>query len=322
MIETNSSCNLDCSFCNRGFLESTGRRDFKNISTAEFVQVLELFADCPIDTIKLEGLSEPMMHPFFDQLARELRRAFPQAFVIIASNLQYNIDKTPFYKTLPLVDMVYLSIDGIGEVYERARSGASFPRLVKSLDEIKKNVPLEVRKKKLFINFTASPDNIECLPEVYKLKDNYNFNSVRINIAQNWNEHEKNSIMLSERQKEILKKYRDDLKGVPLWEYKNCFWPFNGVVIDVYGDIRQCIINTSQNSIANVFKDDIKKIYNENAIYMNAREQLNRNEAPLQCRNCDYNLLGPLLAEIVEDKALFLPARKIIRKELINEARN
>ena len=79
MVETNSSCNLKCSFCNREELVAKGWREPLNISLEGFKKLLAPFKDCPIDTIKLEGISEPMMHPKFDVMARELRQSFPKA---------------------------------------------------------------------------------------------------------------------------------------------------------------------------------------------------------------------------------------------------
>ena len=151
MVEANSTCNLHCTTCNRDELVEKGFRPNKNLNSEEFQQILEQLKNCPIDTVKFEGISEPMMHPKFDELCEVLRNYFPTAFVIIATNLQYNLQKVPFLSTLPLVDMVYLSIDGIEDRYEKARVGARYSKLLKSLDDIKTLVPLSARKNKLHI---------------------------------------------------------------------------------------------------------------------------------------------------------------------------
>lgn len=254
MIETNSSCNLKCTSCNRERLVREGYREPKNVSLEEFREMLDVFKSCRINTIKLEGLSEPFLHPQFDVMAKELRSYFPKAFVIIATNCQYHVEKTCFFKTLPYVDMVYLSVDGIGETFEKLRKGASFSRLLSTFESLKQNVSQEVRSKKLFINFTLTNENFHQLPEVYTLNETYGFAGVRINLAQNWNEDEKNHHQFSPECLETLKKYKQDLKGVPGWEYKECFWPYEGIVVDVFGNFRQCIINTSQKPLGNFFK--------------------------------------------------------------------
>jgi MoaA/NifB/PqqE/SkfB family radical SAM enzyme len=103
--------------------------------------------------------------------------------VIIATNLQYEIAKSCFLQTLPNVDMVYLSIDGIESVYETLRRGASWNRLVRSLDWISKNVKSSDRKK-LHINFTACKDNISQLNEIYRLCKHFDLAGVRIWCTQ------------------------------------------------------------------------------------------------------------------------------------------
>lgn len=290
---------MACKHCNRSKLEADGFRQPKILSVDELRQILDQFKSCPIDSIKFEGLSEPMLHPKFDVLSAVLREYFPKAFVIIATNLQYKLERTPFTRTLPYVDMVYLSIDGIGSTYETLRAGASYEKLLSSLAAIRQLVDAEARARKLYVNFTACEANYRELPRIYELKDEYGLAGVRINLAQNWNESELNSHRVDEQMIEFLKGYRNDVKGVGGWDYKDCFWPYSGVIVDVFGDVRQCVINTSMKPIGNVFRDGIEKIFNTAPELVKARELLARNEAPEACRTCDYKHLGPTLSRIL-----------------------
>jgi MoaA/NifB/PqqE/SkfB family radical SAM enzyme len=309
MLETNSSCNLACAFCNRKDLEAQGLRHSKNITEEELHFILDKLRPTKINAIKLEGLSEPMLHPRFDILSGILRSYFPKAFVIIATNLQYSLPATPFLKTLPFVDMVYLSIDGTGAIYEQARPGAQFKKLLRSLDDIKKLVPLEIRRSKLHINFTLSPQNYHELPRMYELKDDVGLASVRINLAQNWSEHEKNPLEFGQEIIEFLKPYAKDVKGVPQWDYKDCFWPFNGIIIDVFGEIRQCVVNTSMKPLGNIFRDDVRALYNSSGHFTKAREMLSKNCPPSNCVNCDYKHLTGPLSEILKNQATQIQPR-------------
>lgn len=311
VLEANSSCNLACAYCNRQKLESEGLREPKNLTLAELDQIAGKFKNCAIDTIKFEYLSEPMLHPQFHLLAERLRSHFPRAFTIIATNLQYALPKTSFLKTLPFVDMIYLSIDGVGEIYEKARAGAKFDKLIRSLEDIQAAVDEKTRKTKLHINFTLSPQNYRTLPQVYELQKKYGLASVRINLAQNWNEEELNQLQFGEEIVRFLEPYRHDVKGVGGWDYKDCYWPFNGIVLDVFGDIRQCIINTSMKPIGNIFKDDIEKIYNTSLEFAEARRSLGENKAAKACRNCDYKHLSPILSRILRAQTP-PPRRKVL----------
>ncbi|MCC6277604.1 MAG: SPASM domain-containing protein [Oligoflexia bacterium] len=308
MIEVNSDCNLNCRFCNRKDLVAQGLRPFKHLTVNEFTQMLNSLNGTRIDTIKLEGLSEPMLHPQFDRMAELLRVRFPHAFVIIATNLQYELSKSRFLATLPFVDMVYLSIDGTGPTYEAARLGARYDRLLRSLDQIKNLVPAQWRSQKLHINFTASPENVHTLDDIYKLKEIYGLASVRINLAQNWNEEQKNALVFDQEFIAKLKPFREDVKGVAPWDYKDCFWPFHGTIIDAFGDVRVCIINTSTEPIGNIFENPLNEIFDKNPVINNVRQKLRQNQAHNHCVNCDYKGLSIVLQKVFEGrKTLSLP---------------
>ncbi|EQC45707.1 radical SAM/SPASM domain-containing protein [Bacteriovorax sp. Seq25_V] len=308
VIEVNSSCNLKCLSCNREELVASGKREPKEITPEELEQLLSKFKDCRIDTIKLEGISEPMLHRRFDECARVVKKVFPSAFVIIATNLQYQIERTTFKETLRYVDMVYLSIDGVGKIYEDLRPPAKYKRLLSSLEYIKDVIPSE-DKKKLFVNFVLGENNLQCLDDIYELVDNYELAGVRINLAQNWSEDQKNSLSLKLDDISSLKKYAKDVKGVAGWKYENCFWPYEGLVIDVYGDVRQCIINTTQEALCNIYKDDVEEYFNSSLHYKKTRELLCKNIAADNCKNCDYFYLAGILESIIPQE-LRIPSRE------------
>ena len=313
VIETNSSCNLKCVSCNRESLKSKGLRAEKYLNLEEFKQRLHKFKNCKVDTIKLEGISEPMLHKEFHLMAQELRSCFESAFVIIATNCQYQLTKTRFLETLAYVDMVYLSIDGVATNYERLRLGARWDRLIQFLDDVNSHVEEEVRRKKLFINFTLTSENIDDLKEIYKLKEKYSLAGVRINLAQNWNEDQVNTNNFDREFINKAKEYKEDIKGVAGWDYHNCFWPYEGIVVDVFGDVRQCLINTSQQALCNIDVDDIREFYNNSNHYINTREMLSQDRPTKNCENCDYKLLSSALKEILGDEEAFSSPRKFTK---------
>lgn len=313
MIETNSTCNLKCVTCNREDLKANGLRSDKYLSATEFDKRLHLFKDCKIDTVKIEGISEPMLHPDFSKMCKILKGYFPNAFVIMATNCQYNVDKVPFLSSLQYVDQVYLSIDGIEDIYEQTRLGAKWSKLLNFLERIEDLVSEDDRSSKLFINFTLTEFNYKTLPNIYKLSDKYGLAGVRINLAQNWNQDELNSHQFDKDLIKTLKKYSHDLKGIPNWSYKDCFWPYAGVVIDVYGNIRQCIINTSQDPIFNIDKEGFKDFFNNSPHYKRIRESLSNDKAERECENCDYKHLSPILEEIFNGRECPNTQRKFFK---------
>ncbi len=298
MLETNSACNLHCTGCNRDKLVEMGKRTPKTLSNTELRQLLDRLKDCPIDTIKLQGLSEPMLNQDFSEQLVIIREYFPKAFLIMATNCQYYVDKSPFYLSLKHVDMVYLSISGIAENYEKFHRGGSYQKIIDFLESIYKKIHVIDRAKKIFINFVASEDNYKDLPQIYQLKEKYKLAGVRINLEQNWSGDEKNRNSYGPSFLNTLKKYQKDVMGVSSWEYRDCFWPYTGLYIDVYGDIRPCIINTSHDPVTNIFKEDCAEKYNNSEIFSDIRCQLSNNKAVPACINCDYHHLSHILQRI------------------------
>jgi MoaA/NifB/PqqE/SkfB family radical SAM enzyme len=307
MIETNSSCNLKCAFCNREDLKAKGLREPKNVTVEEFESMLDVFQNCKIDTVKLQGISEPFLHPKFSSMAKLVREKFPKAFVLISTNCQYKFERSTFKETTQYVDMIYLSIDGIERVYEESRAGAKWDVLTEFLETLKKEVPIEVRQSKLHISFVLTQNNYHQLPEIYKLKEKYDLASVRINLAQDWNEDSHNKQKFPEVLRESIKPYQKDIKGVAGWEYKDCFWPFSALMVDVFGNVRQCIVNTSQEPISNILDKGFKDEYNNGDFYKEIREALKNNTAVKSCETCDYKFLSPILEDIFEGERVDTP---------------
>lgn len=301
VIEPNSSCNLKCITCNRLKMEKDGYRKAKNLSSNEFLAMLDQLEGAPIDTIKFEGLSEPMLHPQFDVLSKILRERYPKAFVIIATNLQYQISRTPFLDTLPYVDMVYLSIDGVEGSYEKARAGAKYTKLLKSLQFLKDQNFDSEQTQKLQINMTVTPENIFEIPKVYELKQNYNLGGVRLNLAQNWNQQEKYPYVWTNEMLIYLRSFRKDIKGVPNWKFSDCFWPHSATVIDVFGDVRQCLLKTDQKPLGNIFEQPLKEIFSSSPSLCRSRRDLEANQPGESCLNCSYKSLAKPLSYIFEN---------------------
>ena len=124
-LETTNYCNLDCSFCNRKDVIGP----LKHVSISTWGKILDKISHHPIQEAKLMGMGEPFLHPQFDEITKMFKETFPECFVIVATNCQYPIKKGTklgfkFEKALKNLDMLYLSIDGYKEHYERDRAPA------------------------------------------------------------------------------------------------------------------------------------------------------------------------------------------------------
>ena len=310
MIEANSQCNLKCQTCTREILAEEGLRKPLLITPEKLIFLLEQLKDCPITTIKFEGLSEPFLHPYFFDLCGIVKRYFSSAHLIVITNLQYAIGNVNFKKVCEHAGAIYISIDGTEELYENIRTGAKWSVALKNLNYINDNLSHEL-KEKIYINFTASKKNYLQLPQIYNLKEQFKLGGVRINLVQNWEEGKLNDNDFPKEMLSFLKNYIIDLKGASPWDFQDCFWPFNGIVIDVEGNVRQCVLNTTQKPIGNAFVTPLKKIYNEHPYFLQLRNSLFQNFAPVACVNCDYKNLNAVLSELFQSE-IRTPKTKVL----------
>ena len=109
---------------------------------------------------------------------------FPSAFLIVATNCQYKINKN-FTDSLKFIDLLYLSIDGYKESYEKFRPPSKWSKLINFLDQLK-----EINRHgcKITCNYVVNKENINDISKIDQLCDTYKLEELRLNIAQDWSE--------------------------------------------------------------------------------------------------------------------------------------
>jgi radical SAM protein with 4Fe4S-binding SPASM domain len=296
-LETTNFCNLECSFCNRNEVV----KHAKHMSIDKWKFVLEKLKDHPIAEAKLMGLGEPFLHPKFSEICKIFKEYFPKAFVIVATNCQYKITDN-FTNALKYIDLLYLSIDGYKNSYEKFRPPSKWDKLIKFLEELKK---VNRFNCKITCNYVVNKENIEDIKHVNSLCRKYNLDELRLNIAQNWSENkslndEKKISGYSEEQVKYIKdNFKSNVKGKAPWTWSDCFWVKRGLYMTVDGDLKVCAINTDTASIGNIFVDDINSVLNSTRM-KKIRTGCHSNKPEQHCKNCSYKELSPLLQKIFE----------------------
>ena len=133
-LETTNYCNLDCSFCNRN--EVIGK--LKHMPLEQWATLLDKIKHHPLQEAKLMGMGEPFLHPEWDIICEMFKKVFPDCRIIVATNCQYRIDegsrfRKKFENALKYIDMLYFSIDGYKEHYERDIAPAKWNKLINFL---------------------------------------------------------------------------------------------------------------------------------------------------------------------------------------------
>ena len=92
--------------------------------------------------------------------------------------------------------MMYFSIDGYKESYERDRSPAKWSKLIKFLNDFKK---VNRYNCDVSINYVVNSKNVFDIEKIKELAIKNNLTELRLNLAQNWNEDEQNKYGLYTR---------------------------------------------------------------------------------------------------------------------------
>ena len=300
-LETTNYCNLRCSFCNREDVIGP----LKHMSLENWGKLLDGIKHHPIEEAKLMGMGEPMLHPQFDEVCRMFKETFPNAKLIVATNCQYNIKeglefRRKFQECLKYIDVLYFSIDGWGESYERDRSPAKWSKLLKFLEDFK---TINRYDCDCTVNYVVNAYNVDDIEKVDKLRTDNKLGMLRLNIAQIWDESSRMSddLATSGYTMEQLDYLRDtwgeNIMGKSKWDYQDCFWVQNGLYTTVEGDVKMCCLNTGAKPFGNLFENSIDEIRLTEE-YQDVKKGCESNNPSSHCQNCSYKELTPILSHV------------------------
>ena len=296
-IETTNYCNLQCSFCNRD--EVIGA--LQHMPLSKYRKMLDGLKHHPIKEAKLMGMGEPMLHPQFDEICKLFKEYFPNAFLIVATNCQYNIGegrplRERFQNALQYIDLLYFSIDGYDKSYERDRSPAKWSRLLSFLANFK---DIDRKGCKVTCNYVVNPQNVSDIQKVNdEIVNGYGLVELRLNIAQDWSENKSLPGGYTLDQIDYLRKsWKDNIKGKSQWDFSDCFWVEEGIYTTVEGHVKMCCMNTGAKPFGNLFESSIEEI-RETKDYKAVKSGCSTNKPTSHCKNCSYKELTPILTQI------------------------
>ena len=272
------------------------------MSLDDWEKLLDGIKHHPIEEAKLMGMGEPMLHPQFDEVCRMFKETFPNSKLIVATNCQYNIKeglefRRKFQECLKYIDVLYFSIDGWGESYERDRAPAKWSKLLKFLKDFE---TINRHDCDYVVNYVVNAYNVDDIEKVDKLRVDNNLGMVRLNIAQIWDENTKMSDDLatsgySKEQLDYLKStWGDNIMGRSKWDFKDCFWVKEGLYTTVEGHVKMCCMNTGAKSFGNLFENSIDEIRKRDE-YQKVKKGCSTNKPTSHCKNCSYKELPPIL---------------------------
>ena len=95
------------------------------------------------------------MHPNFSELCKIFKQYFPDSKIITATNCQYKITDN-FTSALKYLDLIYLSIDGYKDNYEKFRKPSKWIKLIDFLERL---IKIKKYDCKITCNYVVNKDN-------------------------------------------------------------------------------------------------------------------------------------------------------------------
>lgn len=131
MLELTNKCNLHCITCPREY--GYGRRmDIGNMDTALARDIIDS-AYPYLQSIGLTGMGETLFAPNLKEIAEYIKSRKRSMIIFISTNANFEDFIERISPVLPFLNTVQISIDGVGEGYERIRHGGSFKLLERNI---------------------------------------------------------------------------------------------------------------------------------------------------------------------------------------------
>lgn len=246
-IEINGTCNLDCVMCLR---KSLPNRD-KFMSKKQFISVLDNIPS--LIEWSPHGYNEPLLHPeFFDFVKETNDRNISLYLVTNATVLHYkNIHK--LNKLEPR--HIRISIDAIGEKYEKIRQGANYEKVLFNIKYLKR-----IFGQNVSLYSTIWTENINQISLLQELADNLDM-KITFNDITWKNEFGKSRKNKAIRENDIKLDIENNNINTKQPEKRKCSLPWSSIYIDVVGDCFPCT-DTFNFNMGNLITTHIKDIYN------------------------------------------------------------
>lgn len=317
-IEPVGQCNLRCQMCSIQFREDGppyGPSAFMKFET--FTRIVDEFVT--LETLHLQGLGEPMMHPrFFEMVEYATKKSIR---VTTNSNLTLLNQKRAEQCVTSGLERLHVSIDGAtAQTYDRIRVGSRFEQVVQNLELV-----LEARQQlgsihpHLNLVMVVMQQNLHELPDLVRLAHQWSVEQMFVqHLCHDFGEsslpaHYRpmrdfvQSETLLEEDLERVEYYFSEARtvarelgvnlrlprtrprihppGTP--GQKRCDWPWSGAYISYQGYAMPCCMVSTPDRInfGNIIDQGVDQTWNSES-FESFRDRLASDEPPDVCRSC------------------------------------
>jgi len=294
-IECTTRCNLKCTMCGHSFNPSS---IFGDLSFENFRYIVDSFPQ--LRSVDMTPLGEVFMNRDFLRMLKYLKSK--SIYVDFTDNFTLLTPKIAEQLILMQIDEIFTSFDGATkETFESIRVGANFEKVIgniRSLIRLKneKNSKLP----QLVGCFVVSNQNIDEVPLMVDLAKSLNWLRLEFINVRTSKETKKLSIDMNDPKtkiifKQALEKARKMNVRVSFHHFtrqpvEKCEAPWKSCYITYDGFVHPCCYlipfgnreKQNEQSLGNIFKDDITKIWNSEKM-KRFRMDIHKGKVPAVC---------------------------------------
>ena len=306
MLEVTNHCNLACITCPREY--AFGHAMAKGTIDLDKMKKVVDEVGPYIDSIGLTGLGETLLYKKLEEILAYIKGKNRGIQTFISTNAHVPGAEKYVEKLAPYLDTVQISIDGIGETYEKVRLKSDYSfffEMVRKLVKVCKETNVSV-----MFNFVAVKENYRQMKDVVRLASEFGVafvNITPVNVGSITSvDPGYYELFYGEDFKKELKQAFDMSKEagnveLSIWdvrkknEFKKCHLPWNHFYISWDGYMTPCCAKPfpKELNFGNVFETSLMECLNSKE-YRQFRAMWYKNETPDFCKKCHVIDLKPI----------------------------
>ncbi len=314
LLEVTNHCNLACITCPREY-DFGLDMDKGMIKSMQLKKVVDEVAPY-IDAIGLTGLGETLLYKNLEETLKYIKSKNKGIQTFISTNGHVPNAAKYIERMAQYLDTVQISIDGIGEVYEKVRLKSDFNFFLQTTREI-----ISVCKENnvaLMFNFVIIKENYRQMKNVVELAislgvESVNFTPVNLSSITSWSSGYYEMFYGDDFKNELKSAFeiakKSPLTNLSIWdikkknEFKKCHLPWNHFYVSWNGQMPPCCAKPfpKELNFGDIFNSSLMDCLNSKE-YRSFRKMWFENKTPDFCKKCHIVDLKPV--EIDFDIAL------------------
>ncbi|MBS4014703.1 MAG: SPASM domain-containing protein [Bacteroidetes bacterium] len=306
MLELTNHCNLACTTCPREY--DYGKLMDKGVMDVDAAKNVIDKLWPYLDSVGLTGMGETFMAKDIEKIVDYIKSKNRGIIISISTNAMLPNFIELAKRVVGKIDTIQISIDGVGEVYEKIRKKASYETLYNNLVELSKIT--KGTDTDLMLNMVVTKENYFHMHKIFSLAAEigikyvdftlFNLASVT-NVEKSYYDFYKSDEFLNELKtlEEVAEKTNSVTVSNNNFEtdngFRKCPFPWTHFYICWNGFVAPCCAKPfpKELNFGNVFTEDVMDVLNSSS-YRNFRKMWYKNTAPEFCNKCHFIDIEPI----------------------------